>query len=44
MNNKEEILCKHVEYNDIENVRRLLDQGNKSSECTLTSRVKIKTH
>lgn len=32
MNNKEEILCKHVEYNNIGNVQRLLDQGN-SAQC-----------
>lgn len=34
MNNKEEILCKHVEYNDIENVQKLLEQGNEP--CSLT--------
>lgn len=27
MNNKEEILCKYVEYNDLENIQRLLDEG-----------------
>lgn len=28
MNNKEEVLCKFVEYNDLENIEKLLKQGN----------------
>lgn len=27
MNNKEEALCKFVEYNDLENIEKLLEQG-----------------
>lgn len=27
MNSISEILCKYVEYNDLENVQKLLDQG-----------------
>lgn len=36
MNNKEETLCKHVEYNNIESVQRLLDQGNEP--CVFTGK------
>lgn len=37
MNNKEEALCKHIELDDVENVRKLLDQGN--LHCTVHTTV-----